>query len=205
MILSSTQTKRFSADLNRQLASFARSARQLQRDLRRLKQKDVLENLAKFQAAVNSRQEAFSTLMSLIASIGSDVIEAERTKALIDLPDRNGGTAAYKFLAGETAIEKAIEEFDGNRVLLARAASASQVKAAEDAGNKALAKELEENSWLFAGAHHALESLSRQAEGIASAQWAIVHGQGLHFWQGRQQWFRYAGDNLPATFDCAIH
>ncbi|MDR3614740.1 MAG: hypothetical protein P4L53_14370 [Candidatus Obscuribacterales bacterium] len=202
MILSSTQTKRFGADLNRQLASFARSASQLQRDLRHLKQNDVLEGLTKFVAAVNSRQEAFSTLMSLNAAIGSNVSEAERTKALIDLSDHKGGSAAYDFLEGETAIKKAVEGFDGNRVLLSRAASYSQVKAAEDAGDKALAKKLEENSWLFAGAHHALESLSRQAESIASAQWAIVHGQGLHFWQGRQKWFRYVGDDRPATYDC---
>jgi hypothetical protein len=108
----------------------------------------------------------------------------------------------YDFLESEKVIKGAIEEFDEKRVLLGRAPIATDVKKAEDAGNKALVKKLEEQSWLFAAAHHSVESLSRQAEAIVSAQWAMVHEQGLHFWQGRHRWFRYAGDGRQTSFDC---
>jgi hypothetical protein len=204
MILSSAQTRRFVVDLNRQLALFARAVRQLKRDLLRLKQNDMLENLAKFEAALNSRQEAFSVLMSLNAAIGSGVVEAERTRALFKLPDDKAGGAAYNFLEAETLIGKFIDELDEKRILLGRAAGASEVKSTEDAGDEVLAEKLAENSWFFSGAQNAFDSLSRQAEAIVAAQWAIVHGQGLHFWQGRQRWFRYAGDNYPARFDCVV-
>ena len=204
MKLTAGETRRFIAELNRQRATQRRCLRQLRQDLRALKQAAVLEQLVAFESSVDRRQAAFLGLMALNAQVDKSVGEALRTKAVIVL-SRDAGVgygSAFEFLDAEKGITKVITTLDETRPLLKSIATSSQIKIVRDSGDEAGAAKLEDDTWRLSAAYYALESLSRQSEAVIAAQWAIVHGQGLHFWQGRQRWFRYVGDELSEEYDC---